>query len=112
MRLDSDVIGLSYHVQFELSILLKEPGDFLERGVRLRLHIGFPGIEIDAVDRSVAGAIDVAGEARSIHHDQPRLIGFISITSKRTRASTFELSCSTWTRTYTSPSERESLAVS
>ena len=51
---------------------MQQVRDFLERGIRFRLHLGLPRVEVDAVHRRVAVAANVSPEGFGVHRHQSR----------------------------------------
>src|SRR5579864_221970 len=61
------IIRMPYYVEIKLRVLLQQVRDFLERSIRFRLHLGLARVEVDAVDRRMAGAANVSTKGFGVH---------------------------------------------
>ena len=64
------------HLRPEMAVAPLIIGDFGQRGIRLRLDVGFAGIEIDTVHGDVSGTADIATKRRGVHFDEIAFHGF------------------------------------
>ena len=62
------VVGVADDEDVELRLARQQLGDLLQRRAALRLDDGLVGVEIDAVERDVAGLAKALRHRRRIHH--------------------------------------------
>jgi len=56
------IVRVAFHAQLKIGVLLYQLGDFTEDFFGIRLDRGFTSVEVNSVDRDMAGPIDFVAE--------------------------------------------------